>query len=81
MERRFNDCGKQGAVGREESSVVLGTGGKSERGQRSERTPVLGYNGVLVELLASVVLAASEGVMVRTETTYFSSLPGQQSLV
>lgn len=50
---------------------MLGVGCKGKREKGDEETLVLGWEGVLAILLASVVPFAGESVTVRTELAYF----------
>lgn len=72
MEPCVDDSSEQESAAGEARSVVLGAWGKDEREYRADDVVVLGFNAVLVGLLALAVLVTSKGVTVATEFPYFS---------
>lgn len=64
-------CGKQESTGGKGASEVLCTERMSKGELKNDGAVVLSLNGLLLELLASFVLAASDSGTVKTELAYF----------
>lgn len=65
------DCGKEGSLGGDGRSVMLGAEGTEERWLGIDEAAVLRFHGVLVRPFGSAVRAASKCVKIGIELAYF----------